>query len=102
MFSKNEILEELRRGVSPQDIGDRMAAELNAAVRDYNDEKAAAATNRKKARTAVDALVDYFEHVFKENVDEQERERLTDVLEKTAAPTVSDDEVIKAFLSFLE
>ena len=102
MFSKDEILKRLRAGDSADTIAQEMVDTINGAISDYEDEKAAAATNRKAARKAVDALCDYFETIFKDKVPDTDREHLTDVLEVTARPAATDDDVIKAFLNALK
>lgn len=101
MFSKDEFLKRLRAGETAEAIAQETVDALNEAISDYEDEKAAAASNRKAARTAVDALCDYFETIFKDKVSDTDREHLTDVLEVTARPAATDDDVIKAFLNAL-
>lgn len=70
MFSKNEILEKLRKGVSTDAIAESMADELNDAIDMYNAEreaqaKAKASQEQDKALGQVcDAVADYFVKVF--------------------------------------
>ena len=102
MFSKDEILKRLRTGEAAEAIAQEMVDALNEALSDYEAEKAAATANRKAARTAVDALCNYFETIFNEKMSNADRERLTNVLEVTARPTATDDDVLRAFLNALK
>lgn len=102
MFSKDDILARLRKGDTADLIASEMADQINAAINEYNEEKAAKAASRAKARAAVDALMDYFAEAMGEPVpEEKEREQLTDVLEACAKPKVSDDDILHAFLNAL-
>lgn len=63
MYSKNDILEQLRKGANASDIAQKMADEINAAVREYDEEqeakKAAVAAEKAKSekREAAKALI---------------------------------------------
>lgn len=102
MFSKENILKRLRAGDSAETIAQEMADNINAALTEYHEEQEAAASNRKAARTAVDALCDYFERIFKDKISDENREHLTNVLEVTARPEATDDEVLRTFLKMFE
>lgn len=68
MFSKTDILEKLRNGVSTDAIAESMADELNDAIDTYNAEleaQAKASQEQDEALASVcDAVADYFVKVF--------------------------------------
>lgn len=130
MFSKNEILEQLRNGADASDIAQKMADEINAAVHDYEAEKEAAqrmSAKRSDARALVDAMADFFGKYFDDGeMTEDEREQATDAMieltnslreledslkgikleikkadRKPNGPKELDDEIIRNFLKSL-
>ena len=89
MFSREDILKQLRDGADPQTIATAMAEAINGAIGDYEKEKAeaeaqakiAAGTKRRDARALVDAMADFFGKYFEgEEMDEDDREKATDAI----------------------
>jgi methylase of polypeptide subunit release factors len=95
MFSKDEILKQLRAGADAQDIAQKMADEINAAVKTYDEEqeaikqaeaKAKALENekRKDARDLIDNMADFFTKYFGEDgedlLPEEDREEAVDAI----------------------
>lgn len=95
MFSKDEILKQLRAGADAQDIAQKMADEINAAVKTYDEEqeavkqaeaKAKALENekRKDARKLIDAMAEFFTKYFGEEgedlMPEEDREEAVDAI----------------------
>lgn len=95
MFSKDEILKQLRAGADAQDIAQKMADEINAAVKTYDEEqeaikqaeaKAKAFENEKRedARKLIDAMADFFIKYFGEEgedlMPEEDREEAVDAI----------------------
>lgn len=68
MFSKEDILKQLRGGTAPEDIANAMAKEINTALTEYNEEvKKAEATKKEREEDAyyvVDAISDFFTKYF--------------------------------------
>ena len=83
MFTKDEILTRLRNGTEATDIAQEMADNINAAIQEYEKEKAANNTRRRDARDLIDALADFFQKYFdEETLSESDREDATDELLK--------------------
>lgn len=83
MFTKDEILTQLRNGAEATDIAQKMADNINAAIQEYEREKAVNDTKRKDARDLIDTLADFFQKYFdEETLSENDREDATDELLK--------------------
>ena len=95
MFSKDEILKQLRAGADAQDIAQKMADEINAAVKTYDEEqevikqaeakaKAFEDEKRKDARKLIDAMAEFFTKYFGEEgedlMPEEDREEAVDAI----------------------
>ena len=129
MFSKDEILAQLRDGVDASDIAQKMADNINAALDEYKAEQEAAKrdeTRRGDAREMVKAMNAFFSKYSDEaGMSEEDIERAVDgvmelmdsldelrtALEKETAPAPerkpigtkakTDEEALKAFLQSL-
>ena len=129
MFSKDEILAQLRDGVDASDIAQKMADNINAALDEYKAEQEAAKrveTRRDDAREMVKAMNTFFsKYADEKGMDEKEIENAVDgimelmdsldelrsALEKDIAPMAerkpigtkakTDEEALKAFLQNL-
>lgn len=84
MFSKNEILEQLRNGADASDIAQKMADEINAAVRDYEAEREAAERKtavREDARNMVKTMSKFFSaHMGEDEMNDAEIDEATDAV----------------------
>lgn len=85
MFSREDILKQLRDGADPQEIATAMADAINGALGDYQKEQDEAAyaekEKRKDARKVVDAMSDFFTKYFGEDpIDEDALEAATDAM----------------------
>lgn len=129
MFSKDEILAQLRDGVDASDIAQKMADNINAALDEYKAEQEAAKrveTRRDDAREMVKAMNAFFsKYADEKGMDEKEIENAVDgimelmdsldelrsALEKDIAPMAerkpigtkakTDEDALKAFLQSL-
>lgn len=84
MFSKEEILAQLRAGTDASDIAQKMADEINAAVHDYEAEQERAkrdSMRREDARNMICAMADFFaKHMDEEPMDEADIDSATDAV----------------------
>ena len=85
MYTKEDILKQLRNGADAADIAKQMADNINAAIQEYDKEQEAAkhteAEKRKDAGKVVDALNDYFIKYFgEEGVTGEGREKAIDAI----------------------
>ena len=84
MFSKNEILEQLRNGADASDIAQKMADEINAAVQEYETEQKAAArktATRADARNMVETMAKFFAaHMDEDEMSDAEIDEATDAV----------------------
>ena len=84
MFSKNDILEQLRNGADASDIAQKMADEINAAVRDYEAEQEAAKRKtavREDARNMVKTMSKFFSaHMGEDEMNDSEIDEATDAV----------------------
>lgn len=127
MFSKNEILEQLRNGADASDIAQKMADEINAAVQEYETEQKAAerkTATRADARNMVETMAKFFAtHMGEDEMNDAEIDEATDavmelmdslqelkkslddshfnVMAAKPSGNRSDEDVIKAFLASL-
>lgn len=129
MFSKDEILAQLRDGVDASDIAQKMADNINAALNEYKAEQEAAKrdeTRRDDAREMVKAMNAFFsKYTDDAGMDDKAIESTVDAvmelmdsldelrtaLKKETAPAPerkpsgtkakTDDEALKAFLMSL-
>lgn len=85
MFSKEDILKQLRGGADPQKIADAMAEAINGAISDFEEEKK---KNSRAAEKKADArkIVDEFDQFctkwggFTHTMSEEEKDVLADML----------------------
>ena len=85
MFSKEDILKQLRGGADPQEIADAMAEAINGAINDFEEEKK---KNSRAAERKADArkIVDEFDQFcnkwtdLKHSMGEEEKDLLADML----------------------
>ncbi len=129
MFTKDEILAQLRDGVDASDIAQKMADNINAALDEYKAEQEAAKrveTRRDDAREMVKAMNAFFsKYADEEGMDDEAIENAVDgimelmdsldelraALNKEIAPAPerkpsgtkakTDEEALKAFLQSL-
>lgn len=84
MFSKNEILTQLRSGANASDIAQKMADEINAAVEEFEAEKEQAkrsAAYRTDARNMVETMAKFFTtHMGEEELTSKEIDEATDAV----------------------
>ena len=88
MFSREDILKQLRDGADPQEIATAMADAINGAIGDYEKEQAeekakaeiASSKKRKDARKLVDAMADFFEEYFEDTMDEEDRDKAAEAI----------------------
>lgn len=115
MFSKDDILKQLREGIPAETIAEAMSKEINNALAAYTEEQRAADARTKtlktKARVIADAIADFFNEFDGTKLSEKEREDLAQTF-LTVAEKLSDleqalvkadipkedEDVIKAFL----
>lgn len=85
MFSREDILKQLRGGANPQEIADAMAEAINGAISDFEEEKQ---KNSRAAEKKADArkIVDEFDQFcnkwggFTRAMGEEEKNVLADML----------------------
>ena len=104
MFSKNEILAQLRDGADASDIAQKMADELNAAIQEYEKQQANAkrlSARRSAARDMVDVMSKFFStYVDQEEFSEEDLEQATDaVLELIDSVDELKSHLDKSFLN---
>ena len=85
MFSKEEILGQLREGASAAEIAQKMSDEINAAMEEYETEqkaqKKADQAKRAEARHIVSLMADYFaKYVGERKMNEKEIDEATDAI----------------------
>lgn len=84
MFSKNEILEQLRNGADASDIAQKMADEINAAVQEYETEQKAAErkiATRADARNMVETMAKFFAtYIGEDEMNDAEIDEATDAV----------------------
>lgn len=85
MFSKEDILKQLRGGADPQEIADAMAEAINGAINDFEEEKK---KNSRAAERKADArkIVDEFDQFcskwtgLSHSMSEEEKDVLADMI----------------------
>lgn len=87
MFSREDILKQLRDGADPQDIATAMADAINGAIKDYEDEQARAQADTRNAERKADArvLIDNMAAFFQKwcgegEMSEAERDQAADAI----------------------
>ena len=84
MFSKDDILKQLRAGANAQDIAQDMADNINAAIQEFEEEKKATEAvkvKRADARAVIDVLADFFGKYFDNgSMNEAERDQAVDAM----------------------
>jgi len=84
MFSKNEILAQLRNGADASDIAQRMADEINEAVHEFEVEQEQAkrsAACRSDARNMVEVMAKFFAtHMGEDELSDSEIDEATDAV----------------------
>ena len=116
MFTKEEILAQLRDGADASAIAQKMADEINAAIAEYSEEQNKASQKRAEAESVVDALLNFLEKHYGVKRTEDDLKNVTDLvigacdstlemlntIEKAAKNAPTDDDVIKAWLNALK
>lgn len=116
MFTKEEILAQLRDGTDASAIAQKMADEINAAIAEYSEEQNKASQKRAEAEAVVAALLDFLEKYYGVKRTDDDLKNVTDLvigacdstlemlntIEKAAKNAPTDDDVIKAWLNALK
>lgn len=80
MFTKDEILAQLREGADANDIAQKMADEINAAIAAYSEEQTKASAKRQEAEAVVAAILQFLEHYYNVKREEGDVKKVTDLL----------------------
>ena len=84
MFSKEEILAQLRQGADASDIAEKMADEINAAVHEYEAEQEKAklsSVRREDARKVIEGLSEFFsKYMDEDEMGDEDIDKATDAM----------------------